>query len=120
MTMTRNNSLINVGNMIHKPGDLFTILIRQAITSGIRDLNCGSTSIDHSFNNSGEVVVVGATGIFCVKLNVVRKLPGPFYTLNGPLQNLFPCRIEFGFDVMVRCANARMYPGFDGMFQSLG
>src|SRR5207237_2764730 len=92
-----------------KPRNLVTRLVWQSVARCVRNVHSGSSRLDHSFNNSSQVVIIGAAGILCIEFHIVCKFSGPFYALNGPLQDLLPCRIEFCFDVIVRSADPSVY-----------
>ena len=44
----------------------------------------------NGFDNTGQVIIVGTAGVFCIEFDVVDKVLGPFHRLNGSFQYFFP------------------------------
>src|SRR5688500_9751487 len=120
MTMTGNNRFVDIGYIIYQVCDLFSVLMRQAITRSIGNIDCGGASPDHRFYYTRQEIVVGTAGVFCIKLHIVYKIPGPFYTLNSSFQNFFAGGLEFSFDMKIGCADAGMNTRAPGSFQCVG
>ncbi len=91
MTMATQNGLVNIGDIINEVSDFFTILMRQAITRGIRNIDNCCSCLNHGFNYFSKIFIVGTACIFCIKLHIVHKVLCPFYGLCCSCQYFFSC-----------------------------
>ena len=76
MAMHGDDGLVDVGHVIHQVLDLCAVLIRQAITVGIGDINGGGAGGNDGFHHAGQVFIVCAAGIFRIKFHIIHKLTG--------------------------------------------
>ena len=85
----RNNGLVDVGYIVDQVGNLCSVILSQTVTSGIRNIDNSCTCIDNCFDYTGQVFIVRTTCVFCIKLNIINKLPGIFDCFNSPFDYLF-------------------------------
>jgi len=111
---------IDIGNVIHKPGDLFAILIGEAVTGRVGDIDYCCAGGDHGLDHAGEVFIVGAAGVFGVEFDVADEVTSPFHGLDSALQDFFAGSVEFAFDVRVRGTDAGMNAGLTGVAECFG
>src|SRR5580658_1615424 len=90
VAMAGNDRLIDVWNMVYQKSDFFTILVRQAVSRRIRDINGGRSGSYYRFNYTRQKIIIGSAGIFGIKFNIISIFSCPFYGLNGPFQDFFP------------------------------
>src|ERR1700730_9366821 len=53
MTMTGNNRFIYIAHVIDKPGNFFSVLMRQTVSGGVGNINHGSSGFYNSFDHTG-------------------------------------------------------------------
>ena len=91
----------------------------QAISCSVRNIHYRSTSLNHSFYHTCQILVVSTSCIFCIKLYILHIafsiLHGSYCTLN----NFFAVRVKFIFNVTIARTNTCMYAFTFGIFQSL-
>ncbi len=88
VAMAGDHRLVDIRHVVDQVGDLFAILVRQAITGSIRDIDRCSTGSDDGFHYPGQVFIVGPACIFGIELHIICKVAGPFYGLGSALQDL--------------------------------
>jgi len=108
MTMAGDDGFIDIGNVIDEEGNLFAVLVGEAIAGCIGDIDDGGAGGDHCFDDAGEVFVVGAAGVFGIEFDVADQVAGPFNGLYCPLEDLFAGGVKFGFYMRVGGADAGM------------
>ena len=120
MAMGRNNGLVDVVDVLHKVFNLGSVLLGQAIASGIRNVNHRSSSLYNSLDNTCKVFVVCTTGIFGIELHVLYITLGVFHSTHGTLNNLLAIGMELILYVRVGCSDSSMYSATFCIFQRLG
>ena len=108
MAVNGKRCLIHVGNVFHQILDTTTELIGQGVSRGIRNIDDGCTSGDSSLNDFGEELIIGATSIFSIELNIVDVFLSVFHGSSGTLKNLFRRGAKLVVNMAVRNANTSM------------
>ena len=106
--------------MIHQILDLGTILIRQAIASGIRNVDHRGTCLDDSLNHASQILIVCTTCILGVELHILYVLLGILDGSHGTLDDFLAGRVELIFDVAIAGTDASMDSLVLGILQCLG
>ncbi len=119
VAMAGDNGFVDIGDVVHEEGDLLSVLVRQTITGGIGNIDDGGAGGDDGFDDTGQVIVVGAACVFCIEFNVVDEILCPFHGLDGAVENLFAGGVEFIFDMRVGGADAGVDAGSPGGFECL-
>ena len=102
MAMGRDDGLVDIVDMLLQVFDFLEILLWQAITRGVRDIDHRGSSLDDSLNDTSQVLVVRATGILAVELHIIDKALGILRSSHGTLQNLFTIGVELILNMSVR------------------
>ena len=85
VAMAGDDGLIDIVDVVDEEGDLFAVLVREAVAGGIGDIDDGGAGGDDGFDHAGQVFVVGAAGVFGIEFHVIDEVLCPFYGLDGPL-----------------------------------
>src|ERR1700761_1019896 len=117
MTMTGDDGFIDILYVVDEVGDLFAVLVGQAVAGGIRDIDDRGAGGDNGFDHAGEVGILGTSCVLGIEFDVAHQVAGPFYGLDGPLQDLVACSVEFTLDMKVRSTDAGMDTGSFGVLQ---
>ena len=117
MTVSRDNSLINVLHVLHQIFDFLIILLRQTITCCVRDIHYCSTGGNHCLNDTGKILVIGTSGILAIELYVLNVFLGILGGTYGTLDNLLTVGIEFILDMRIARSDTRMNTLVLGIYQ---
>ena len=120
VAVSGDDGLVDVVDMLFEVFNLCAVLVWQAISGGVRDVDHSGTSLDDGLDHACEVLVVGASGILSVELYVVDILFGVSHCAHCALQDVFAVGIELIFDMRVTCADTRVDTFVLGIFQRLG
>ena len=108
MAVNRDGSLVDVLDVLHQELDAATVLFRQRITRGIRDVDHRSASSDDRFDHFCKEFIVGTTRIFAVEFDIFNVLLGVFRGVHRALENGLGRGAQLIEDVAVRNTDARM------------
>ena len=101
VTVSGKNSVVYTIHILHQELNLFTILMWQTVTCGIRNIYHRSSSFDDSLYYSCQIHIVGSPSIFTIKLYILHVFFGMLHRSNCTLQNGILSRIKFMLDVKV-------------------
>lgn len=87
------------------------------MVSGIFTVGSG---FDHGFHYTGEIIIIGTSGIFGIEFHIIGEVPGPFHTLYGTFQDIFTGGVEFRFNMEIGSADPGMDPAPGGMPEGFG
>ena len=104
---------------VQKP-DFGAVLFRQAVASGIGDVEDGGPGLDGRLADAGQEGIVGAAGIFGVKFHVFHKGLGQLDGRDGAGQHVLPSGAELVLNVNIRSANAGVNARVAGQAQGVG
>ena len=105
--------------MLFEVFDLRPILVGEAIACGVGNVDHSGSGLDDSFDDFSEVLIVGASGILSIELNVIDILLGISYGPYGTLEDLLTGGVELIFNMIVARADTRMDAFMFGILQSL-
>ena len=100
--------------------DLLAVLIGGAETGRVGDVAHGGAGLGHGLDHAGQILVVGASGVFGVELHVLHILLGVLHGSHGPLDDLLGGRVELVADVALAGADAGVDALVLGILQRLG
>ena len=89
--MTGNNCFINIAYIIYQVCNFLSILMRQAISGGIRNVNSCSAGFNNSFNYIGKVIIICSSCIFGIKFYIVSKISVPILHIELPVAKCLLC-----------------------------
>ena len=101
VTMSGNDSILNALYIFKQVFDFISVLPGQAVARGVGDVDHRSTGFNHGFNHTGQVHVVGSSGIFTVKFDIFHVFFGVFCGSYGTFENFFLCGVEFVLDMKI-------------------
>ena len=123
VAMGRDDGLVDAVDMINKILDLLTVLLRQAITRGIGDVDNGGSCLDDSLDHTCQILVVGTAGILGIELYVLDEPFRIFHSLYGTFDDLFTIAVELVLDVEVTgaytCMDALMLRILQGLYRHI-
>ncbi len=115
-----NDHLVDALHVVDQIFDLGTEFRGEAVAGGVGDVyDCG-TGADNGFDHAGEIFIVGASGVFGVKLHVFHEFLGEGHGSDSAFENVVAGGVEFIFDVVVRGADTGVDAGAFGIFQRFG
>jgi hypothetical protein len=120
VTVGRDACILDAVNVIHQILDLGTILIRQAIAGGVRNVNYGSTCLDDSLYHASQILIVGTASVLSVELHILNILLGILDSSHGTLDDLLAVGIELIFDMAIAGTDTRMNSLMLSILQRLG
>jgi len=106
--------------MLHQIFDFRAELLGQAISGSVGNIDDRGAGLDHSFDHTGKILVVGAACILGVELHILNILLCVSHGTHCALDNLFTRGIELVSDVLVGSADTGVDAGVFGIFKSLG
>ena len=99
MAVGGDDRLVDVVDMLFEVLDLGTVFVGEAIAGGIRYVDHSGTGLDDGLYHTCEILVVGASGILSVELDVVNILLGVGHGAYSTLQDVFAVGIELILDM---------------------
>ena len=117
--MGRNDGFVDAVHVFHQVADLGSVFIGQAVARRVGNVDHRGPGLDHGFDHTGEVFVLGAAGIFGIELHVLHVALGIFDGPHGPLDDLLAVGVELVADVAVRGADAGVDALVLGVLQGL-
>ena len=83
----------------------------KAISCRVGDVDDCGPRLDHSFNDTGKIFILGPSGIFCVEFDVFNIFFRILHRGDCPFEDILTVRIEFILYVIV----GRAYTGMDSL-----
>ena len=83
-----DDGVLDAIDMIHEVLDFGTIVLRQAVASGVGDVNHGGTCFNYSLHHAGQILVVRTACILGIELNIVHKTASILHGFDGTLNDL--------------------------------
>ncbi len=120
MTVGGDYHLVNAVDMIEEVFYFSPEFRGKAVTGGVGDVDDGRACLDYSLDHSCEVLVVGASCVLGVELNILDVSLGVCYCGDCPLKDLFTCGIEFVSYVRIGSPDACMDSGMLGVAKRVG
>ncbi len=111
---------VNAVDVFHQIAYFRAEIRRQAVAGSVGNIHNRSSGFDDGFDYSGEIFIVGATGILGIKLYVLDEFLRVADARYGAFENLFACRVEFVADMVVARAYACVDAFVAGIFQRIG
>ena len=106
MAVSGDYRLVDVWHVVVEVLDFCAVVHGQAVAVGVGNVDNGGTRLDDSLHNTRKVLIVSASRVFSVKLNVVDVFAGVLHGVDGTLDDFLAVRIELVFDVRIRRADA--------------
>ena len=111
---------MDVADVFHQVFDFPPVLLRQAVSGRVGDIDHRSARFNDRFDDARQVFVVGPAGVFGVEFDVFDIFLRVFHGSYGPFDDLFGGRFELVVNMRVGHADPGMDPLMFGQRQRVG
>ena len=120
MTVGGDDCLVDVVDMLFQIFDLCTIFVRQTVTCCIRDVDDRGTRFDDCLNDTRQILVVRASGILRVELDILNILLRVCHGTDGTLEDVLAVAVALVLYMIVARSQPRVDALVLGILQCLG
>ena len=101
VAVCRDDGAVYVVHVLHEILDFAAVLFGQTVAGGIGDVYHRGSRLDDSLDHAGEILIVGAAGVFGVEFHILYIALGILHRRHSTLQYLFAVAVELVLDVLV-------------------
>ena len=116
----RDDRLVDVGYVVDQVFDLRAVFVGQAVARGVGNVDHRSPGRNGGLDHAGEVLRIGAPGVFGVELHVLDIAFGVFHGFDGLFEDFLGRRAQFVVNVLGRNAYTRVDALVPGQSQGIG